>query len=131
VCLVGGNREARRTVTRSILAVCCLVRSLGAAVAQVLELEGRYWPASLSATVRVTGGSGEIPGELDVCAEASGISAGSRGHARDAEAGLRLTLGTRSLPSAGYRDLDVEMNDDPDCARLKNAGPFLGAGLRL
>jgi hypothetical protein len=253
-----------------LLAACCLVVTAPAALGQALELEGRYWPASLTATVRVTGGHAEIPSDLDtvnlkndlglkdeslkdwrltlftgprsrlrvayvkmdyradqdvqrsilfngqlytlgtrvattlnleywrygwiwefvggpysrvrfgtlleakrisvdsslstpelvppvsaakkisatlptvgfvldayparavdIFAEASGIRGGSRGHALDGEAGVKLALGSHVLLSAGYRYFDLEVRDDPDFAKLKNAGPFVGGALRF
>jgi hypothetical protein len=68
---------------------------------------------------------------INIFPEASGISAGNRGHALDAEAGLRPALGTRLLLSAGSRYFDLQVNDDPDFAKLKNSGPFVGGVLRL
>ena len=260
-------------VRRILLLTCCLAVSGTAVSGQVLELEGRYWPASLTGSVRVTGGHGEIPSDLNtvdlksdlglkdehlkdwrlslrtgprsrlrigyvkmdygadhivqrtilfegqlypvdtrvvtklnveywrygwiweflggpysrvrfgtlleakrisvdaalsapdivefappiaeskrlsatlptigfvfdaypsqtlnIFAEASGISGGSRGHALDGEAGVKLALGRHLLLTAGYRYLDIEVNDDPDFAKLKNTGPFVGGALRF
>ena len=52
-------------VRRILLLTCCLAVSGTAVSGQVLELEGRYWPASLTGSVRVTGGHGEIPSDLN------------------------------------------------------------------
>jgi hypothetical protein len=68
---------------------------------------------------------------LNIFAEASGMSLGDKGHAWDGEAGLKLVLGSHLVVSGGYRYFDLQVNDKPDFATLKNSGPFVGAGLRL
>ena len=68
---------------------------------------------------------------LNIFAEASGMSWGDRGHAVDGEAGLKLVLGSHLVVTGGYRYFDLEVKDKPDFAKLKNSGPFLGAGLRF
>jgi len=68
---------------------------------------------------------------LNIFAEASGMSWGDRGHAVDGEAGLKLILGSHLVVTGGYRYFDLEVKDEPDFAKLKNSGPFLGAGLRF
>jgi hypothetical protein len=257
-------------VKRLLLVTCCLALSGTAAYGQVLEIEGRYWPASFTGTARVTGGHGEVPSDLNTVdlkgdlglkdehlkdwrlslftgprsrrrvgyvkmdytadqvvqrsilfegqlypvdtrvitrlnveywrygwiweflggqysrvrfgtlleakrlsvdaglsapalvppvaekksisqtlptiglvfdaypsralnlfAEVSGISAGNRGHALDGEAGVKVALATHLFLSAGYRYFDVEVNDDPDFAKFKNSGLFVGGALRF
>lgn len=68
---------------------------------------------------------------LNIFAEASGMSLGGKGHAWDGEAGLKLVLGSHLVVSGGYRYFDLQVNDKPDFAKLKNTGPFVGVGLRL
>ena len=51
-------------VKRLLLVASCLASVGTVASAQVLELEGRYWPATLTATVRVTGDHAEVPSDL-------------------------------------------------------------------
>ncbi len=68
---------------------------------------------------------------VNVSAEVSGVSLGDRGHAFDGEAVLKLILPSGIVLDAGYRYLDIEVKDDPDFAKLKNAGPFVGAGVRF
>ncbi len=68
---------------------------------------------------------------FNVFAELSGISGGSRGHALDGEAGVKVGLGSHLFLSAGYRYFDLEVNDDPDFAKLKDSGPFVGGALRF
>lgn len=68
---------------------------------------------------------------LNIFAEVSGMSLGDKGHAWDGEAGLKLILGSHLVVTGGYRYFDLQVNDKPDFATLKNSGPFVGAGLRL
>jgi hypothetical protein len=68
---------------------------------------------------------------VNIFAEVSGISAGSRGHALDGEAGVKLILGRHLTLGGGYRYFNLEVKDDPDFAKLRNAGPFVGASLRF
>jgi hypothetical protein len=68
---------------------------------------------------------------VDVFAEASGVTAGKYGHGWDGEAGLKLFPMPGLAVSAGYRVLDLEARDDPDFAKLKDTGPFVGVSLRL
>jgi hypothetical protein len=68
---------------------------------------------------------------VNIYAEVSGISAGSRGHALDGEAGVKLILGRHFTFGGGYRYFDLEVKDDPDFAKLRNAGPFASASLRF
>jgi hypothetical protein len=68
---------------------------------------------------------------LNIFAEVSGMSLGDKGHAWDGEAGLKLVLDSHLVVSGGYRYFDLQVNDKPDFATLKNSGPFVGAGLRL
>ena len=51
-------------VKRVLLVASCFVLVATLASAQVLELEGRYWPAALTATVRVTGDHAEVPSDI-------------------------------------------------------------------
>ena len=68
---------------------------------------------------------------VNIFAEFSGMSVGNKGHAWDGEAGFKVTLGSHLVLNGGYRYFDLEVNDDPDFAKLKNSGPFVGAGLRF
>jgi len=68
---------------------------------------------------------------VKIFAELSGISAGKYGHGWDGEAGLKLSLAPGLSLTGGYRYFDLEAKDDPDFAKLKNAGPFVGACIRL
>jgi hypothetical protein len=68
---------------------------------------------------------------VNIYAEVSGISAGSRGHALDGEAGVKLIVGRHLTLGGGYRYFDLEVKDDPDFAKLQNAGPFASASLRF
>ncbi len=68
---------------------------------------------------------------VKICAELSGVSAGKYGHGWDGEAGLKLILMPGFSLNAGYRYLDLEAKDDPDFAKIKDTGPFVGASIRL
>jgi hypothetical protein len=68
---------------------------------------------------------------IKIFAELSGVSAGKYGQGWDGEAGVKLSLAPVLSIGAGYRYLDLEAKDDPDFAKLKNTGPFVGATLRL
>jgi len=68
---------------------------------------------------------------VEVFVEGSGLDAGSRGSMVDAEAGIRIF----PIPGLGllasYRVLDLRLEDDPDYAKLRIKGPFLGVSLRF
>lgn len=64
-------------------------------------------------------------------AEISGLPAGDYGYLVDAEAGLRIVPIRFFTLSAGYRYFDVRAGDDEDFARLRLAGPFVGASFRF
>jgi len=68
---------------------------------------------------------------LKLYAEASGIAVGKHGHLIDAEGGLKLNPVPGFSLLAGYRYLDIDAKDDPDFAKIREAGPFVGASLRL
>jgi len=68
---------------------------------------------------------------VNLCFEASGISAGTYGHGIDAEASIRLLPVANLAISAGYRYFDLEAKDDPDFAKIKNTGPYAGLALRF
>jgi hypothetical protein len=68
---------------------------------------------------------------IKIFAELSGVAAGKYGQGWDGEAGVKLLPGPGFSISAGYRYCDLEAKDDPDFAKLKNVGPFVGASLRL
>ncbi len=66
---------------------------------------------------------------LGVFAEASGVSLGGYGYTYNGEAGVRVRpLGFLGI-SAGYRLFRVDPKFDPDYARIKVTGPFLGASI--
>ena len=68
---------------------------------------------------------------VDVYVEASGVSAGTYGRGVDAEAGIKLIPAQNVSLSAGYRYFDLEAKDDPDFAKIKNAGPYASVALRF
>ena len=68
---------------------------------------------------------------IDIFIEASGLDAGDRGSMIDAEAGVRyFPLANLGL-LASYRILDLRLDDDPDYAKLRIEGPFVGLSLRF
>jgi len=68
---------------------------------------------------------------VNVFAEVSGIYAGKYGYFLDGEAGLKIIPIKNLSILGGYRILDFKVEDDPDFAKLKISGPFLGATLRF
>ena len=68
---------------------------------------------------------------VDIYLEASGVSAGTYGRGVDAEAGVKLVPVENVSMTAGYRYFDLEAKDNPDFAKIKNAGPYVGLGLRF
>jgi hypothetical protein len=68
---------------------------------------------------------------VDVYLEASGVSAGTYGRGVDAEAGVKLLPVPSVSMSAGYRYFDLEAKDNPDFAKIKNTGPYVGLALRF
>lgn len=88
---------------------------------------------SLSAVFPTVGLALDVaPGRVvSFFAEASGITAGDRGHFVDAEVGLRVTPVPFLTLVGGYRTVDLRLEDDPDFAELEDSGPFIGIGLRF
>ena len=68
---------------------------------------------------------------VDLFAEVSGLTIGAPGHVVDAEAGVRITLNKLLAITGGYRFFDVHGEEGHSFARLRLAGPFLGARLRF
>jgi hypothetical protein len=68
---------------------------------------------------------------VNIFGEVSGLSAGNYGYVYDAEAGIKL-IPVRFLSIVGgYRIFEVEAKHDPDHAKLRLHGPFVGATLRF
>jgi len=68
---------------------------------------------------------------VDIFLDASGLDVGDRGSMVDAEAGVRFFPHPSLGLSASYRVLDLRLDDDPDFAKLRLEGPFLGLSLRF
>ncbi len=68
---------------------------------------------------------------LNFFAEASGLPAGKYGSMWEAEAGVRFLPIKHFSISGGYRLVDIDARRDPDYAKLKVGGPFLGLSLRF
>jgi hypothetical protein len=64
-------------------------------------------------------------------AEVSGISAGSKGHLVDGEAGVRIAVLPFLTVLGGYRTFDLRVEDQPDFGKFKNSGGFVGLALGL
>jgi hypothetical protein len=68
---------------------------------------------------------------VNIFSEVSGIPGGKYGYFLDAEAGVKI-IPTRNLSIiGGYRIFDVKAKEDEDHAKIKIAGPFVGATLRF
>ena len=68
---------------------------------------------------------------VNIFAELSGIYAGEYGYFLDGEAGVKVIPIKNLSILGGYRILYFKAEDDPDFARLKISGPFVGATLRF
>lgn len=68
---------------------------------------------------------------VNIFAEASGIYAGKYGYSYDAEAGVEITPIKNLGIIGGWRILDFKIEDDPDFAKLKVSGPYVGAVWRF
>ena len=68
---------------------------------------------------------------LNFFAEFSGLPAGQYGTIWEAEAGIKYIPFKNFSISGGYRLVDIEARNDPDYARVKLGGPFLGLSLRF
>jgi len=66
---------------------------------------------------------------IEVFGEATGLDAGDRGSMLDAEVGVRVRPLANLALLASYRVLDLRLDDDPDYAKLRIAGPFFGLAL--
>ena len=68
---------------------------------------------------------------VKVFAEVSGIYAGKYGYFLDGEVGVKVVPIKNLSILGGYRILDFKAEDDPDFAKLRISGPFVGATLRF
>lgn len=68
---------------------------------------------------------------VNVFAEISGLPAGKYGYFLDGEAGVKVIPLKNLSIIGGYRIFDIKAKDEPDYARLKISGPFIGATLRF
>jgi hypothetical protein len=114
----------------------------------LLEAKGFSVDASLDAPNQIppikeseefVGGLPTIGGALDinphrivnVFAEVSGIYAGKYGYFLDGEAGVKVIPIKNLSVLGGYRILSFKAEDEPDFAKLRISGPFVGATLRF
>jgi hypothetical protein len=68
---------------------------------------------------------------LNIFAEGSGMYAGSYGYMYDAEAGIKLIPIKILSILAGYRILEFKAGNDPDYAKVRVYGPFVGVTVRF
>ena len=104
-----------------------------------ISLDAPNLPTPIKESEKFVGGLPTVGAALDinphkvvnVFAEVSGIYAGKYGYFLDGEAGVKIIPIKNVSVVAGYRILDFKAEDDPDFAKLKISGPFLGATLRF
>ena len=68
---------------------------------------------------------------VNIFAEVSGIHAGEYGYFLDGEAGVKIIPIKNLSILGGYRIFYFKAEDDPDFAKLRISGPFVGATLRF
>ncbi len=68
---------------------------------------------------------------LNIFAEFSGLPAGQYGTIWEAEAGVKFIPIKNFTISGGYRLVDIDARNDPDYARVKLGGPYVGLSLRF
>jgi hypothetical protein len=68
---------------------------------------------------------------VSVFASASGLPAGNRGHFFDAEAGAKWHMTQNWDLSAGYRVINVKVDNDDDEGKLNIGGPFAALTLKF
>jgi len=68
---------------------------------------------------------------VNIFVEVSGLPAGKYGYFLDGEAGAKIIPIKNLSIVGGYRIFDIKANDDPNYAKLKISGPFVGATLRF
>jgi hypothetical protein len=68
---------------------------------------------------------------LNIFAEGSGLPAGKYGYMYDVEAGIKLIPIKILSIMGGYRLLEFKAKDDPDFAKVRVHGPFVGVTVRF
>jgi len=68
---------------------------------------------------------------VNIFAEISGLFAGKYGYLLDGEVGIKIIPIKNLSVIGGYRIFDIEAEIDPDFAKLRISGPFIGATLRF
>ncbi len=68
---------------------------------------------------------------LNFFAEVSGLPAGQYGTIWQVDAGVKFIPFKNFSISGGYRLVDIEARNDPDFARVKLGGPYIGLSLRF
>ena len=68
---------------------------------------------------------------VNIFAEGSGLPAGSYGYMYDVEAGVKLIPIKILSIMGGYRLMEFKAKDDPDFAKVRVYGPFVGVTVRF
>jgi hypothetical protein len=68
---------------------------------------------------------------LNFFVEVSGLPAGQYGTIWEAEAGIKFIPFKNFSISGGYRLVDIDAHNDPDYAKVKLGGPYVGLSLRF
>lgn len=68
---------------------------------------------------------------LEVYGRAAGMEVGSYGYYVGSDSGVRVHLWKHLLLTAGYRTLNLHVENSPDFARFRLRGPFVGAGVHF
>jgi len=68
---------------------------------------------------------------VNIFGEVSGLPAGKYGYFFDGEAGVKIIPIKNFSIVGGYRLFDIKADDDPNYAKLRISGPFVGATVRF
>ena len=68
---------------------------------------------------------------ITIFGEVSGMPAGKYGYFFDAEAGIKIIPIKNLSILGGYRYFDIKAENDPDFAKVRISGPFVGATVRF
>lgn len=68
---------------------------------------------------------------VDFYGQVSGMKAGSYGYFVESDSGVKVFPWRHLVVTAGYRTFNLHVESEPDFARLRLRGPFVGAGFRF
>jgi hypothetical protein len=68
---------------------------------------------------------------VDIYGQVSGMKAGSYGYFVESDSGVKVFPWRHLVVDAGYRTFNLHVESDPDFARLRLRGPFVGVGFRF